>query len=246
MTYQHFATFYDQLMNDVPYHLWIDYLSCRVTQENQSILDIGCGTGALSIPLAKKGFNVTGLDLSAEMLSIADEKARNEHVNIQFIQQNMTELTDMEPESFDVIVCFCDSLNYVLEERDVQGTIKGVYELLKPNGLFLFDVHSIKKIESIFMNQTFVSTDDDISFIWNCFNGEYPHSVDHELTFFIQQPEHGLYERFDELHSQRTFSIDFYKEALMGCGFSDIEVTSDFQDVLTEDQERIFFCCHKK
>jgi ubiquinone/menaquinone biosynthesis C-methylase UbiE len=247
MTYQHFAHVYDQLMNDVPYHLWLDYLTQRVKPENQSILDLGCGTGALSIPLAKNGFQVTGLDLSAEMLAIADEKARNEKVNVHFIQQNMTDLLNFEPEVFDVIICFCDSLNYVLDEQDVLKTLKGVNHLLKPNGLFMFDVHSIEKVDTIFKNQTFVSTEDDVSFIWNCFDGEYPHGVDHELTFFIHQPEQDLYQRFDEVHSQRTFSIDYYKHLVTEAGFTKVEVTSDFNnELISGERERIFFSCYKK
>ncbi|MBM7660764.1 ubiquinone/menaquinone biosynthesis C-methylase UbiE [Bacillus mesophilus] len=247
MTYQHFANFYDQLMNDVPYHLWLEYLAERVNPENQTILDIGCGTGSLSIPLAKQGFQVTGLDLSAEMLAIADEKARNEKVNVQFIQQDMTDLSNFEPDIFDVIICFCDSLNYVLDEQDVLRTFKGVRHVLKPNGLFMFDVHSVEKVDNIFKNQTFVSTENDVSFIWNCFEGEYPHSVDHELTFFIQQPEQGLYQRFDEIHSQRTFSIEEYTQLVTEAGFTKVEITSDFnQDLESGERERIFFSCYKK
>jgi ubiquinone/menaquinone biosynthesis C-methylase UbiE len=247
MTYQHFAYIYDKLMNDVPYHLWLDYFTQRIQPENQSILDLGCGTGALSIPLAKQGFQVTGLDLSAEMLAIADEKARSEHVNIHFIQQNMTDLAELEHEGFDAIICYCDSLNYILDDSDILKTLRGVYHLLKPNGLFTFDVHSIEKIDNTFVNQTFVSTEDDVSFIWNCFNGVYPHSVEHELTFFVYQQEQDLYQRFDEIHFQRTFSIDYYKQLLVEAGFSHIEITSDFQNQLASgDKERIFFSCYKK
>ncbi|WP_246940545.1 class I SAM-dependent DNA methyltransferase [Bacillus pinisoli] len=247
MTYQHFASFYDRLMNNVPYHLWLEYFDRRIHSTNQKVLDLGCGTGAIAIPLAQKGFQVTGLDLSEEMLTIADEKARKEQVDIHFLQQSMTDLSLLPAHIFDTIICFCDSLNYLTDEQDVIKTVKGVHHLLKPGGAFMFDVHSIEKIEKIFLDQTFVSTDDDISFIWNCFEGDEPYSIDHELSFFVYQKETGLYERFDEVHSQRTFSVDYYKQLLEQLGFINIEISSDFQEQLsTGEKERIFFSCIKK
>jgi ubiquinone/menaquinone biosynthesis C-methylase UbiE len=247
MTYQHFAYLYDDLMKDVPYHAWIDYMTHRVQQNNQHVLDLACGTGALSIPLAKMGFQVTGVDLSAEMLAVADEKARTEQAGITLLQQDMTDLSELGSESFDTIICFCDSLNYLTDEQAVIQTFRGVYELLKPNGAFMFDVHSIEKIETIFINQTFVSTDEKVSFIWNCFEGDESHSVEHELTFFVKNEDQSLYGRYDELHIQRTYPIDFYEGLLKEVGFSNIDITSDFENNLSSDQkERIFFCCHKK
>jgi ubiquinone/menaquinone biosynthesis C-methylase UbiE len=246
MTYQYFAYLYDELMKDVPYQAWMDYITSRIQQKNQHVLDLACGTGSLSIPLSKMGFHVTGADLSAEMLAVADEKARAEQAVITLLQQDMTDLSELGSESFDTIICFCDSLNYLPDEQAVSQTFKGVYELLKPNGAFMFDVHSIEKIENVFINQTFVSTDELVSFIWNCFEGDDPHSVEHELTFFVKNEEQSLYDRYDELHIQRTYPINFYEALLKEIGFSNIEITSDFENSLSSgSKERIFFCCKK-
>ena len=110
--------------------------------------------------------------------------------------------------------------------------------------MFLFDVHSTHKIDHVFQSQTFADAAEDISLIWNAFPGEAANSVEHELTFFIRT-ENGLYERFDELHQQRTFPPDLYKKWLNEAGFIEA-VTADFtNDAPTNESERIFFKAKK-
>lgn len=233
-------------MKDVPYDSWLEYFLNRIPTENRKgrVLDLACGTGSLSIPMAKMGFQVTGMDLSSEMLSVADEKARAEHVSINFLQKDMSNLDGTE--LYEDIVCFCDSINYLKDEEAVKSTFRGVYDSLVSEGRFMFDVHSIEKIESIFQGKTFVSNDEEISFIWNCFEGEFPYSVEHELTFFVNDSDHSLYKRYDELHFQRTYPIEMYKTWLKDVGFSSIEITADFNPLDNNDKERIFFFCKKK
>lgn len=247
MTYQHFAHIYDFLMKDVPYEQWIEYFKRNSNEMRQGtrLLDLACGTGSISIPLAKMGFHVTGVDLSPEMLSVADEKARMENLPLTFLEMNMSELSGIG--LFDYIVCFCDSINYLENEKEVMATFKGVYDSLEKDGYFMFDVHSIQKMELIFKDQTFVNNEEDVSYIWNCFEGEYPYSVEHELTFFVRDEETNMYDRYDEIHNQRTFPIEQYEKWLRDVGFSMIDITSDFGTTLNHDQnERIFFCCQKK
>jgi SAM-dependent methyltransferase len=248
MTYQHFAYIYDKLMKDVPYPKWLEFFSNKKDLFNidgKNVLDLACGTGSLSIPLAKLGFNVVGVDLSSEMLTVAEEKARNENITITFFQQDMSDLSGFE--GFDYVVCFCDSINYLKNENDVIETFNTVYNTLNHNGLFMFDVHSIEKIQEVFLDQTFVSNEEDVSYIWNCFEGEYDYSVEHELTFFVKDSNTNMYERYDEIHEQRTFPIEFYRNLLEKSGFTSIQISSDFQGNLnSSSNERIFFCCQKK
>jgi ubiquinone/menaquinone biosynthesis C-methylase UbiE len=247
MTYQHFAYIYDELMVDVPYHAWIEYFQRNIkeTSNDSRVLDLACGTGSLSIPLAKLGFEVTGLDLSSEMLSVAEEKARRDQVSITFLQQNMTELSGLE--AFDYIVCFCDSLNYLEDEEEVNRTFARVYDQLKPGGIFMFDVHSVHKMENVFKNQTFFSNEENISYIWNCYEGEDPYSVEHDLTFFIKDSKENVYNRFDETHFQRSFPAHLYEAWLKEAGFTNISISADFEtEFNTGNHERIFFCCQKK
>jgi SAM-dependent methyltransferase len=247
MSYGEFAYIYDELMRDVDYEQWISFFKERVTHDNKKhpirVLDIGCGTGEIAIRLAKEGYEVVGVDLSEDMLAVANNKAMEAGVRVEFYQQDMVEISGLDP--FDLIVIFCDSLNYLRTEEDVQKTFQNVFKLLKQDGLFLFDVHSVYKMDSIFMDGPFVSSDEEVSFIWNCFEGEHPHSVEHELTFFVKNEHNDDYTRFDEFHEQRTFPIQTFKNWLEEIGFKVIDVLADFSNPVQETSERILFTAKK-
>ncbi|PET64336.1 SAM-dependent methyltransferase [Bacillus sp. AFS001701] len=247
MTYNRFAYLYDQLMKDVPYERWVQFLE-DVFQKYEmlqpSILDIGCGTGTLPISLAKLNYSISGVDLSEEMLSVAMAKAEIEKVNIPFFQQNMVELEGFD--QLDCVTIFCDSLNYLETEDQVKQTFIRVNESLKDNGLFLFDVHSPYKIEEIFGEETFFIDDAELSLVWSCTQGEHPLSVEHDLVFFMKEENRDLYERFEEYHNQRTFPINTYKSLLDQTGFEVKEIIADFDEAVDDTSERIFFTAMKK
>jgi ubiquinone/menaquinone biosynthesis C-methylase UbiE len=247
MAYEQFAYLYDYLMKDAPYEAWRDFVKEKMKQYGRAsstrLLDVGCGTGELSIRLAQDGFQVTGIDLSEDMLAVAQAKAEESGVRVEFFQQNMTELEGFAP--FDCVVIFCDSLNYLQNEAEVRQTFARIYEHLHDGGLFMFDVHSTYKMEHVFANQTFANNEEKISYIWNCFPGDVPYSVEHELTFFVQQ-SNGMYERFDEWHMQRTYEVERYKQWLLSTGFEVLDISADFTgEFPTETSERIFFVAKK-
>jgi ubiquinone/menaquinone biosynthesis C-methylase UbiE len=246
MMYEQFADWYDYLMSDAPYDAWCTFTEEKIAKygKGKTLLDLGCGTGELSIRLAQRGFSVTGVDLSEHMLAVAQAKAEENGLTIPFFQQDMRELNGFSP--FDHVVIFCDSLNYLQTEEDVFQTFQRVYAHLKDGGLFLFDVHSPFKIHHLFLQQgTFASNDEQVSYIWNCFPGEWDHSVEHDLTFFVKN-ENGTYERYDESHVQRTYEIDQYKQWLEEAGFHLLEICADFKnEPPSERSERIFFVAKK-
>lgn len=247
MSYGKFAYLYDQLMKDVPYDKWAELVLEKAKKyevSGKKLLDLACGTAELSVKLSEIGFQVTGVDISEEMLTVAKAKANENGLAIEFYLQNMAELDGLG--KFDIIGIFCDSINYLQEEKEVVATFQRVYEHLSNNGLFIFDVHSLHKIREIFMDQTFAVNDDEISYIWHCFEGEYPFSVEHDLSFFVLDNETGMYARYDELHYQRTYPIEVYENWLQETGFELLEVSADFENDPPQDQsERIFFICRK-
>ena len=248
MSYGRFAYVYDFLMSEVPYDKWINLFISKKEQYNingSKVLDVACGTGEFSVRLAQKGYTVTGIDLSDEMLAIAKAKADQYGVTIPFYQQNMIELDTGN--QYDSIVIFCDSLNYLHSETDVQSTFQRVYEQLQPGGLFMFDVHSVFKMEHVFAGQTFADVQDEVSYIWNSFEGTEPFSVEHELTFFVKEEESDLYDRFDEDHYQRTYDVETYIAWLKEAGFTVKEILADLEDQEpAEDSERILFVAIKE
>ncbi|HZG71776.1 MAG TPA: methyltransferase domain-containing protein [Chondromyces sp.] len=246
MSYQRFAHVYDYLMQDVPYGQWVEYFERNTGKPSgQKVLDLACGTGEFTIHLAQSGWDVTGVDLSENMLMVAQQKANDLGVRIPFFLQDMRNLEGLG--AYHAVTIFCDSLNYLTEEADVKQTFARVYEHLLPGGVFLFDVHSLYKMREIFIEGTFTETDEEVSYIWNCFPGEYPDSIEHELTFFALDPANGLYERFDEIHTQRTFAPEAYHQWLEEAGFELQEITADFKpESPHRESERIFFSAIKK
>lgn len=248
MTYGRFAYLYDQLMEDIPYDKWqkiLEEYSIKYQVSGKKLLDIACGTGELSCRFSMQGYQVTGVDLSEDMLAVATAKAEAERLKIPFIQQNMAELEVLD--NFDIITIFCDSINYLSSEQDVIQTFEGVANHLTEDGLFLFDVHSEYKMENIFKDQTFTHIDEDICYIWNCFQGEFPLSVDHELTFFVSDSSGRKYDRVEEYHFQRTFPIQQYTDWLDQVGFETLHILGDFENQPpTDETERVLFIARKK
>ena len=249
MNYHKFAYLYDQLMQEAPYDEWVSLIMTILNQNGitkGTLLDVGCGTGNIAIPLSKKGYSVTGVDLSEEMLFVAAEKVNAENVNLPLFQQDMRTLEGLG--MFDAIVSLCDTLNYLESEEDVQNTFQSLYDHLREKGILIFDVHSTYKINHVFSNQTYAYSGEELAYIWECYNGEHPNSIEHELSFFIQN-EKKHYERYDELHKQRTFPVAFYTSMLEKAGFDLLSVTGDFSTKsLEENSERWFFVAtkHKK
>ncbi|MGE7587348.1 class I SAM-dependent DNA methyltransferase [Peribacillus sp. NPDC101480] len=247
MTYERFAYVYDELMKDAPYEKWLMILTAKLEQYGiggRKVLDLACGTGEMTVELAQHGFKVTGVDLSDEMLLVANEKAVKLGLSIPLFQQNMAELEGLG--QFDCVTIFCDSLNYLRDEEDIVKTFSRVHEHLKDGGLFLFDIHSIYKMEEIFRDNTFAVNGEEVSYIWDCFPGEEPYSVEHDLSFFVRDDESGLYDRFDELHYQRTYPVEQYKKWLEQAGFTVSEILADLEEApLVTETERILFVASK-
>lgn len=248
MSYEQFAYLYDELMQDAPYDEWVRFVKGKLDRyqvDGKNLLDLACGTGELSVRFAKEGFSVTGVDLSADMLAVAQAKAQEEGLLIPFFEQDMASLEGHG--EFDIIGIFCDSLNYLQSDEDVRHTFTCVYSHLKDSGIFFFDVHSIYKISQLFINQTFTLADDHLSYIWNSFAGDLPNSVEHELSFFVLDEQTRKYDRFDELHYQRTYPVQQYSAWLEEAGFELLEISADFDNKEPQEQsERIFFIARKK
>ena len=245
MSYEQFANLYDKLMEDAPYESWLQYMVDIVNEFNpkaKRVLDVGCGTGELLIRYLKNGFEAEGVDLSANMLAVAQEKLNREGLNCPLFEQDMRSLEGLG--TFDVITVFCDSLNYLETEEDVIQAFQQFYQLLPKNGLLLFDVHSLYKIHYIFKEATFAEDTGDIAYIWNVFEGQYDNSVEHELSFFVKE-QNDLFAKYEETHIKRTFSIKDYVQWLNDANFTLLKISGDFNNEICETTERILFALRR-
>lgn len=242
MAYETFAFVYDEVMDSSLYQKWLDF-SCRHLGEKKQIMELACGTGALAVEFAKAGFDVTGLDLSEEMLMIACQRAEQEDTPIQLVEGDMLDLTDVG--TYEAITCYSDSICYMEDEQSVQQVFDGVYNSLRDDGVFMFDVHSTYQIDKVFPDYSYHYQTDEFAFLWESYQGEVPHSIEHFLTFFVQN-EDGTFQRMDELHRERTYSLESYQRMLENAGFSEIEMYADFIDSPpNEKSRRWFFVCRK-
>lgn len=243
MAYETFAFVYDTVMDETLYEKWLAFSLRHLPSGKRKVLELACGTGALAVAFAKAGFNVTGLDLSEEMLTLASDRAYEEDVEINWIAGDMLDLTDIG--TYEAVTCFSDSLCYMPDETAITKVFQGVYDLLVADGYFIFDVHSTYQIDQVFPDYSFHDQTEDFAFLWDSYPGDVPHSIEHFLTFFVKS-QAETFERFDELHHERTYPLATYQDLLQQVGFDQIEIAADFTDDAPNDESRRwFFVCKK-
>lgn len=246
MLYETFAFVYDEVMDTSLYEKWLEFSKRHLPKETNRILELACGTGALATEFARAGYEVTALDISEEMLAVASERAMEEEIQVQFVMGDMLDLS--ETGTYEAITCFSDSLCYMDDEQAVQQVFDTVYESLENDGVFIFDVHSIHQVETVFPEYSYHYQTDEFAFLWDSYPGKTEHSIEHYLTFFVRENEEDTesFIRFDELHQERTYSLDNYLHMLENAGFTAVQVYGDFEDEApTDETARWFFVCTK-
>lgn len=247
MSYNRFAEVYDQLMSHAPYDKWTALTKELIEQSEapiKNIVDLGCGTGKITIPLAEAGYQLTGVDLSTDMLTLATVKSQNRQLKINWIQQDITELTGFS--DVDLFISYCDVINYLTSKAAVYSVFQRVFESLTESGQFIFDVHSMDYVNNYLVDQTFADVEGEVAYIWDCEPGEADGEMFHHLTFFAK--ETNQYERFDEIHHQQVYAIEIYEQLLKKAGFTKIRFFADFEQdnpILENNQERIFIVAKK-
>lgn len=244
--YSEFANVYDLFMEDTPYEAWYQFIEdCLKLQKLQieSVCELGCGTGQMTMLFAKAGKEVIGIDYSPEMLMVAQDHAYDEDVSILYSMQNMAEF-ELE-DQVDLICSCCDSVNYLLEEEEVLSTFKQVHEYLKEDGLFIFDMNTAYKYKHVLGNQIFADQTEDAAYIWENFYDDEEEINEYEVSFFIKE-EDGKYERTIENHYQRAYSIEVVKAMLEEAGLELIATYDNYtQAPVHEKTERITYVVKK-
>lgn len=246
--YENMASLYDRLMKDAPYEQWALFTKQvfqKLNKEVNTIADLGCGTGEVTIRLANEGYQMLGVDYSSDMLTWAEQKSSQNKLPIQWMHQDVRELTGIG--KLDAVISYCDVINYIVLEEDIKEVLSRVYQTLKDDGVFIFDIHAMDYVENLLVGHSFTDVSDEVAYIWDCFAGDEDGEMFHELTFFTKTGE-NQYARFDETHHQRTYPTSFYKKLLEEIGFENIILCSDFdlKNQNTDQQtERIFIIAEK-
>lgn len=262
--YTDFAMVYDTFMDETPYEQWCEFLMelfrkydaqkddtrqensavmDNLRQERNTVLDLGCGTGTLTELLARRGYDMIGVDLSEEMLRIAVDKRERSGLDILYLCQDMREL-----ELYGTVgaaVSVCDSVNYLLEEDDVVQTFRLVNNYLYPEGLFIFDFNTIYKYAEIIGDTTIAENREECSFIWENTYYEEERINEYDLTIFVRE-EGDRYRRFQETHLQRGYSLKEMRGMVEAAGLLFVDaIDADTHREVTQESERIYIVARK-
>ncbi len=245
--YSAFSSVYDALTENVNYPQRAAYIADLLALggvEGGILLDLACGTGAMSVEMSKRGFEVIGVDAAGEMLSVAMNNAYEAEQNILFLCQPMQEL-DLYG-TVNACICTLDSINHLTDERDVQAAFNKVSLFTEPGGAFVFDINTPYKHRQILANNTFVYDVDGAYCVWQNTLDEETDTVQIDLDIF-EEIEPGIYERSQESFCERAYSTDSLKAMLEKAGFEVLSVYNELtKDLPSETSERVFITARKK
>ncbi len=238
------AEYYDALMAGVPYRKWVDYLEeilARLNYKPQSVLDIACGTGTVDEILSDRGYSVTGVDLSEDMIAVARQKAEARHYNIAYHVQNAAEL--QLAGQFDLAISLFDSLNYITDEAELSEAIVRIGQHVVPGGYFIFDVNTEYALAHGFFNQTNLGWYP--KYVWT---SKYDHdSRICTVTMVFEVLDRRTKRQFTEVHKQKGYHLSELDQMLERAGF---DVTIRYHAYKfkqpTRCSDRVFFVARKR
>ena len=244
MAYEVFADFYDKLTDNVEYSKRAQYILDILKKHNHApglTLDLACGTGSLTLELKKAGVDIYGIDGSADMLSVALQKAADADEQILYLRQKMQSI-DLYG-TIDTCLCTLDSLNHLTDKRDVEKTFSRVSLFMNPHGLFVFDVNTVYKHKEILRDNVFVFDTDEVYCVWQNTPLE-DNMVEISLDFFI--PEENNYYRMTETFRERAYTVEELTQMLSAAGFEVEAVYGDLTQLEPcETEQRLTFVARK-
>ncbi len=243
MAYENFSKVYDKFMADTPYDEWIEYIKRiwdKFSLSPKLIAELGCGTGNITQRLYNMGYDMIGIDCSENMLSFAREKACLNHSEILYLEQDMREFELYG--TVDCVLSLCDSINYILEEEELFEVFKLVNNYLEPKGLFIFDLNTIYKFKYILASNSFSQSGESSAYTWENYFDEDESVNEYYTNFFIRDDKSGLYERFEEEHYEKGYTIEAIKDLIIKSGLEFLAVYDEMTFFPPKsNSERIFF-----
>ncbi|MBQ2641246.1 MAG: class I SAM-dependent methyltransferase [Lachnospiraceae bacterium] len=198
-------------------------------EEANIVVDLGCGTGKLTEILADRGYDMIGIDLSEDMLGIAQERRMESGRDILYTLQDMRDFELYG--AAGAMVSVGDSINYLLEEADLEAMFRCVHRSLLPGGIFVFDFKTVHLYRDVIGYRTIAEDRGDCAFIWDNYYDPETCVNEYDLAVFVAADgsDGSLFRRFDEVHRQRGYRPEQLRAAAERAGL----IWIDMQDVVT-------------
>lgn len=244
--YDALAMYYDTMQSDMDSAAWADFIDLLIKRHSEvkteSITDLGCGTGSVTIKLASKGYKVTGIDSAEEMLIQASSKEGADQV--LWSVQDITGF-DIGGKT-DCFISTLDTVDHILDERALEKLFARVGECLEDGGVFIFDAITEHHLDNTLSDNIFYEDYDEFTLFWlNSYDPETKINTA-DLTLFAQV-EDGLFERFDGSLIEKYYSPEFFEGIAGKAGLTILGSYGELKDSKPEeDEERIFYVFGKK
>jgi SAM-dependent methyltransferase len=228
------------------------------------VLDLACGTGEVALVFAAAGCEVAGVDRSAAMLEIARGKARDTGYDVEFIRGDMRELPTedqrpkandqrsqpnalssfvVRPSSFDLATCFYDSLNYLIDDGDLDRVCASIARVLHPGGYMVFDLNTAAEYAT-WNGRDSVTHDGRDCLVYN--NLSYDSDAclaTGRIVWFVRELDRWW--RGEETHIERAWSDDEVRAALTGAGLALVGRYDSTGGVAAEDATRVVYVARR-
>lgn len=250
--YADFADVYDLLMDAAPYDEWCAQIVRELSSNgirDGIVLELGCGTGAMTERLAAEGYDMIGVDCAPEMLRAACEKRERSGHEILYLEQDMRAFELYG--TVRAVVSVCDSLNYLLKDEDILACFRLVAVYLDPDGIFFFDLNTPYKYGTVIGERVIAENRDECSFIWENYYDAGTRINEYDLTVFVRSAEAStdgqeFFSRFQELHLQRGYALDEVEDLIRRSGLRLVRAyDADTQGEVTDVSERICLIAKK-
>ena len=247
--YNVLAPVYDRLNDTVDYSLWADHIEkCfekfSAGKKVRSVLDLGCGTGSMTVELARRGYDMTGLDISDEMLSVADNRAREAGLrDVLFVYGNMCAFELYG--TVDAVVCCLDGINHLTHRDDLLSCFSLVANYLEDDGLFIFDVNTPYKFKTVYKDRDYILEDDGIMCCWRNRLSKKGDIVDFYLTVF-EELDDGTWTRNDGVERERAYGVKSIENALNSCGLELVNICADYNFTPSNHETERWYLTAKK
>ncbi len=238
--YEGLAAVYDYLVSGVDFEGWADYvekIARHFGHNPSSVLDLACGTGNTVLPLASRGYEAIGVDISPQMIGLAKKKAGQIPVKVDFHVEDIRNFILDKP--VDLVTCFHDGLNYLTDPSGLREVFIKTARNLKNGGLFIFDLNTIKWVEQ-FAGSPFIIEENNFTIIYDTAYEKETSIWTIDITCFIKEGE--VYRKFKEQHLVKGYEQKFIEDMLVSTGFDVLAVYDAFTfEKPHVDSKRHFF-----